>query len=108
MAVAVLIYCRAEQKQRDEFHCSLPENVQRVWIGPDYWSNPLQDWQLKDGRIECITSGGDRNVYLLTHELNKNVGDFKMSVCLGQLDVIEILDEGWVGFRVGVKGEFED
>ena len=108
LAVAVLIYCRAEQKQRDEFHCSLPENVQRVWIGPDYWSNPLQDWQLKDGRIECITSGGDRNVYLLTHELNKNVGDFKMSVCLGQLDVIEILDEGWVGFRVGVKGEFED
>ncbi|MBN2613700.1 MAG: alkaline phosphatase D family protein [Bacteroidales bacterium] len=107
-AVVALISSCAIKKSGDDFRCSLPTNIQRVWLGPDYWSNPLQDWQLKNGRIECITSGGDRNVYLLTHELDKNVGAFKMSVRLGQLDLNEILEEGWVGFKIGVKGEFDD
>ncbi len=46
-----------------------PQKTQRTWIGPEYWANPLQDWQLNNGRIECVQSGGDRNVFLLTHEL---------------------------------------
>ena len=27
----------------------------RVWIGPEYWANPLQDWQLANGRIEALS-----------------------------------------------------
>jgi len=23
----------------------------RVWIGPDYWANPLQDWRVEDGEV---------------------------------------------------------
>src|SRR5438552_18628870 len=26
----------------------------RVWLGPEYWANPLQDWRLAGGRIECV------------------------------------------------------
>jgi hypothetical protein len=79
-----------------------------VWIGPEYWANPLQDWQVNNGRIECVVSGGNRNVYLLTHELGAQAGNLDMSVRVGQLDKTKKLDVGWVGFRLGVKGEFDD
>jgi len=96
-------------KNAKSFHSRLPDQIQRTWIGPEYWANPLQDWQLKDGRIECITSGGDRNVFLLTHELASEPGTIQMSVRLGQLDDDSgALDNGWVGFKIGVRGQFHD
>ena len=97
------------------FSCSNPENlayqsqlpsVTRTWIGPEFWANPLQDWQLNEGRIECVVSGGDRNVYLLTHEILPG-GSFKMSVDLGSLESLP-LSSGWAGLKLGVKGEFSD
>jgi hypothetical protein len=24
----------------------------RVWLGPEYWANPLQDWRIAGGRAE--------------------------------------------------------
>jgi alkaline phosphatase D len=44
---------------------------ERVWIGPDYWSNPLQDWQIKNGRIECTNAAADRNVHLMVRSLGE-------------------------------------
>lgn len=80
----------------------LPAGVTRPWISGDFWANPLQDWQLANGRIECIVSGGDRNVSLLTREVN---GDFVLSVELG---AIENEGPGFAGFRAGSKGYWKD
>ena len=41
----------------------------RVWLGPDYWANPLQDWRKAGDRIECHVAGGDRNVFWLVKEI---------------------------------------
>ena len=82
--------------------------VDRVWIGPEYWANPLQDWRITQGRIECVGSGGDRNVYLLTRELRKGGGDLKMGVRIGQLKRSAKTEAGWVGFKIGVRGDFDD
>jgi len=93
----------------NDFISEVPENITRIWLGPEYWTNPLQDWQLNEGRIECLTSGGDRNVYLLSHELTDRPGTVKMSVIFGKLgNYNETLNEGWVGFKIGVRGEFKD
>ena len=95
--------------KNNNFISELPENINRVWIGPEYWANPLQDWQISKGRIECISSGGDRNVYLLSHELTDRSGTVKMSVIMGRLkNYHENLTEGWIGFKTGVRGEFND
>ncbi|WP_370980924.1 hypothetical protein [Agaribacterium sp. ZY112] len=32
---------------------TLDQNVERPWLGADFWANRLQDWQLNNGRIEC-------------------------------------------------------
>ena len=81
----------------------------RPWIGSAYWSNPLQDWRVQDGRLENIGSGGDRNVFLLTREISDREGTLAMRVRLGRLDPSAgSLGEGWVGFRVGIKGSWTD
>jgi len=86
----------------------LPNNNSRVWIGNEYWANPLQDWQLNNGQIECITSGGYRNVYLLTNEIGSQKGDFTIKVNAKKLTIDEDVTEGWIGFEIGVRGEFND
>ncbi len=83
--------------------------AERVWIGPEFWSNPLQDWRLRDGRIECIVSGGDRHVYLLTRELAQRRGTVAMRVRMGRMeDDSAPLSEGFAGFRLGIRGYGDD
>ncbi len=45
---------------------------------------------------------------MLTHELVDGDGDIKMSVRFGCLNDSDSLDNGWVGFKVGIRGEFKD
>ena len=92
------------------FESSLPDNIERIWIGQQYWSNPLQDWKLNDGRMECISSGGERNVFVLTTELDSIPADFHVNVNLGQLSPFpeKLEKDDWAGIRVGILGEFND
>src|SRR6266705_5751087 len=81
----------------------------RPWIGPDFWSNPLQDWQFRDGRMECILSGGDRHVYLLTREISSRTGVVSLRIKLGRIEGENgPLTPGFAGFRFGIKGKFND
>ena len=83
--------------------------LERPWIGPDYWSNPLQDWRVRAGRLENFGPGGDRNVFLLTREVGSDTGTLSMQVRLGRLEEERgPLEEGWAGFRIGIRGSFQD
>ncbi len=91
------------------FQSNLPTGVDRPWLGPEYWANPLQDWRLHDGRMECVNPGGDRNVFLLTHEAASRKGNLSMRVKLGRVDLEgPALKEGFAGFRTGIRGFFHD
>ncbi len=83
--------------------------MDRVWLGPDYWANPLQDWRVQQGRIECITAAMDRNVHLLTRQLKKGKGELRMSVRLGRVEGGPIgRGAGGAGFRLGIQGPLGD
>ena len=91
------------------FESAFDPTVERPWIGPEYWSNPLQDWRLRQGRIENFRPGGDRNVFLLTREVSASSGTLSLSVRLGRIEPAEEpLSDGWAGFRVGIRGSFND
>ena len=84
---------------------------ERPWIGPQFWANPLQDWRLRDGRMECFVSGADRNVYLLTHEVLSSPGTLQMKVKLGRLEGSTggaNPQPGFAGFRIGIHGREND
>ncbi len=69
----------------------------------------MQDWRFRNGRIECFVSGGNRTVYLLARELSQKSGAVTMQVDLGRLeDDPSALTQGFVGFRLGIKGRYDD
>ena len=39
-----------------DFAAVWPADVERTWLGPEFWANPLQDWKVTSGRIECLVA----------------------------------------------------
>ena len=109
VSAAVLALLSFGCSSANSFQSAWDPAVERPWIGPEYWANPLQEWRLRGGRMENIVAGGDRNVFLLTREVADRPGDLSLSVRLGRLEEdTEPLEDGWVGFRVGIRGSFDD
>jgi len=91
------------------FQSSWPVDMERVWIGPEYWANRLQDWRISKGRLECVEAGKPmRTVHLLTNRLGDKQGQLSMSVRLGLVD-----DSGNMppnrraGFLIGAGGQLD-
>jgi phosphodiesterase/alkaline phosphatase D-like protein len=81
----------------------------RVWLGKHFWANPLQDWRLSNGRIECIKGAPNRNVHLLTRQLGEQPGDLTMSVQIGRVAGGPLeTGKGSAGFRIGVLGPLNE
>ena len=78
----------------------------RVFLGGDYWANPMEDWRVSDGAAECITAGGNRNIHLITHQLENPRRPFEMSVRIESVEFAR-KDTG-AGFRVGVRSELNE
>ena len=91
-----------------EVSSSWGEAQDRVWVGSNYWANPMENWQVADGRLECI-AGGNRdkeislgpNIQLLTWQAAKK-SSFVTRVTTGKLTSDF---EGWAGFLFGIKGQ---
>ena len=64
-----------------DFASNFAKTPDRVWAGAAYWANPMEDWAVQDGRLECL-GGGNRNVVLLTRSVTGK-GAFEVSVRLG-------------------------
>lgn len=78
----------------------------RVWLGEEFWANPMEDWRIVDGAAECQSTGGSRNIQLVTHQLTNTDAAFNMSVRVGQVALKQ--QDGGVGFRVGVKSDINE
>ena len=56
----------------------------RVWPGPGYWGNRLQDWEVRNGRVNCIhTSKPRRALHRVGTSMRGNGGAFALSVRTG-------------------------
>lgn len=107
ITIATLIEC-VENKEPDYFVSDFTGLTKRTWIGPEYWANPLQDWQVDNNRIECLVSNAHRNVHHLTRQLGSQEGTLEMEVTLGLLNTPSSDNKGWIGFCIGAQGEFDD
>jgi len=89
-----------------EFVGDFSNVADRVWVGTRFWANPMEDWRIQNGRLECISPGSNRSVHVLTRQLGEKPGSFNMRVLVGRLDQTNAF--GSVGFRVGVRDELDD
>lgn len=92
-----------------EFVSPWSNSHDRVWLGREFWANPLQDWRIAGGRIECVSALPDRNVHLLTRQIGNQAGDLQMSVRVGRIANGSLGDgDGSFGFRIGIRGPLDD
>src|SRR5262245_28781364 len=92
-----------------EFASRWDKSPDRVWLGAEYWANPLQDWRIANGRIECINAAPNRNVHLLTRQLSEQPGDLTTSVRIGRIGSPRIdSGKGSAGFRIGIMGPLSE
>ena len=90
--------------QTTEWRSNWDRSPDRIWLGPEYWANPLQDWRIANGRIECTNAALDRNVHVLTRQLADRSGTLDMRVRVGSLGNGLAATAGSVGFRIGAQG----
>lgn len=81
-----------------------------IWTGEDLWAQRLQDWCIKNGKLTCLCQGVDRTAFVLTHQLKNHSESFYATATLCFLHTTEFAkrNENFAGFRIGVKGRFED
>ena len=77
----------------------------RVWIGPEYWANPLQNWRTAGGEV-FAQAGAGRTLHLLTHQAVDGEGGLSMEVAvrLAEGGDRDEAAETWAGFVVGIRG----
>ncbi len=78
----------------------------RVFLGGEFWANPMEDWRLRGGWAECLVSSGNRSVHSLTRALRNAEGAFAMSVRMRRPD--ELSADGGAGFRIGVRSDIDE
>ncbi len=79
------------------------QEVNRHWIGPEFWANRLQDWKVQNGRLECIAKGKDiffRTCHLVNYRLSNADGNIQMAVKTGLLSE-EYGEVSSTGFLIG-------
>ena len=98
----------SEGDQNDELNpvSDWSNTFDRVWLGADFWANPMEDWRIVDGAAECQSSAGDRNIHLITHQVTDPSKPFYMSVRIRQAQPAKKV--GGAGFRIGVKSEINE
>ncbi|MEO6245939.1 MAG: twin-arginine translocation signal domain-containing protein, partial [Opitutaceae bacterium] len=90
------------------FHSRWDQTPDRIWLGQEYWANPLQDWHVAAGRTECRNAAADRNVHLLTRQLAHRSGTLEMQVRIGRAGGGSLAGKGSAGFRIGILGTLKD
>ena len=66
----------------------------------------MEDWRVVDGAAECQTTGGNRNLHLITHQWTDPTGWMDMSVLLRKIGGRS--KEAGAGFRIGTKSELNE
>lgn len=78
----------------------------RVWLGSNIWANPMEDWAVVGGAAECLSSAGNRNIHLITHQVTNSTGTIKMSVTARGVET-DGRDGGFC-FRIGACSDINE
>ena len=88
-----------------EFYEDFDKYHDRVWVSRDFWSIPLEDWKINDGRVEASGDHPKRKLNLLANTLGGE-GSFHAQVRLGSLDNADT--KGYAGFAFGLKDDTDN
>lgn len=93
--LAVFVLSFTSYNKNPEFSASFDNTHDRVWVGKDFWSVPLEDWKVENGQLHCVGTVPQSRVNLLTWVISPGTGDFEASVTVSGNDnqVMQIWNE---------------
>jgi alkaline phosphatase D len=98
--LTVFLFTVTSCSPKPAFIAEFDNTHDRVWVGKDFWSIPLEDWKVENGKLHCIGSVPESRVNLLTRVLSPGRGNFGVSVKVGLTS--EGDTPGSAGLLVGV------
>ena len=88
----------------ETFKTGFTDGVDRYFVSPDIWTNPMEAWKVRNGRLEVDRPTANLNAQNLTHQIKAGNGSFSVEATVGAL-------KGKVkstGFRIGIKSQLGD
>jgi len=78
--IIILLIALTSCSKKEEFTANFDNTNDRIWVGKDFWSVPLEDWKVENGKLHCIGTVPNSRVNLLTRVISPEAGNFKVSV----------------------------
>jgi len=88
----------------ETFKTGFTDGVDRYFVAPEIWTNPMEAWKVRNGRLEVHLPQANLNAHILTHQIKSGKGSFATSVDLGAITG----DLKSAGFRIGIKSQLGD
>jgi phosphodiesterase/alkaline phosphatase D-like protein len=82
-ALLVLLLAACDSRSGEEMELSWAGVPDRPWAGPALWTNRLQDWEVRAGRLEVSVGQPMRTAHILTARTNLDRGGLEVVVELG-------------------------
>ncbi len=101
--IAAILLFATSCTQKTEFSANFDNTNDRIWVGKDFWSIPMEDWKVENGRLHCVGIVPQSRVNLLTQVLSPDAGEFEASVKINLTDEGNI--PGSAGLLVGLHDE---
>jgi len=102
-------FCLFQPLAADDFKLVLPPEINRLWPGPDFFASNFEDWQVKNGSLQCLTPAVNRSVFFLTQEIEGQGGRFQASFKVKvNLAPSRPRLRNYIGLRLGIKGRDRD
>jgi len=108
----LLLIATTAAAQPNALDIAFPDGMQRIWPGPELFTNRHLDWQLANGRLECVegsTRKPMRTAHILTRRLSSSGEAFTLRVRTGPIaGGGQPHENTWTGFHIGAGGDHVD
>ncbi len=98
MAVLGLTNCNKPSDFTENFN----EINDRIWVSSDFWTIPIENWQINGGRLECMGEKNNMKTILLSHLLSE-AGEFLINLRMGLLNQGDQTGSG--GLILGIQDD---
>lgn len=78
----LFILTSCDKVQVKSFTSDWQKSPDGIWVGADCWANRLQDWMIKDGRLECTSTLPLRTVHLMSRRISERRGNISALVSI--------------------------
>jgi phosphodiesterase/alkaline phosphatase D-like protein len=102
ISIIVILFTTSCSKQ-NQFSADFDNTNDRIWVGKDFWTIPLEDWKVENGKLYCIGEVPNSRVNLLTHVIAPEAGDFQVSAKIMLTEKGDV--PGSAGFLIGAHDE---